>query len=284
MPISLIALVNFAIVAVAGHHACPNLIAVLVSLARANVETWQYETGAKALRVWTAEQIEGCANVTTGVRRTVRAAVEDARAGLVALTAIRRACIASDGTRFLTGAEELAVEHLYEAICRVERAVREAPEGASVEDLARGCWTGPRYVDGRELAAVARDVRKDLAAAAKAPGLLHGVTCRVRKDGHAQLEVEIVAVGDGAIVVNRARVAADMADKHGPGMLPLLGEQGTQIAAAVERIVNAYSMRRSDGVQAFRVDVEYGHDLCAGQRAEVERLVRLLVASTATAA
>ena len=178
----------------------------------------------------------------------------------------------------LAGDQARRLQGVTEAVVEVERAARNAPAGADPEDITRGEWTGPKFVSGREVAEITADLRRDLAAASKAPGALRGVSCRVRKTGHFAIEIEVVKVPDHALLLNAARVAAEMVNPHGHTGLSWQSARGLAIIAAVTKLANAYSTRRGSDVE-LHVEVNFAESIQQAQRAEIQAAVRLASAA-----
>jgi hypothetical protein len=137
-------------------------------------------------------------------------------------------------------------------------------------------WTGAKYQDGRPIAAVAREVRRELAAAGKAPGMLAGVACNVRVERGRSLLVRIVGVPAGMLVLSARRIAQDEAHPHLWTPIPRHSAKGRAILAAVEAIVDAYNRSWNDTHQAFHTSVGYTSEVEEADRAEVRATLALL--------
>lgn len=257
----------FVLVAIAARSLVADVLELLVDVSAANIAARRasgvFDLGTVAL---TVDSLGAAALELIGNERSAEeAAVARAGEALLAAATLREVSAA-----YMHAA---AYQHVLEAVAAVELAARTAPAGVVAADVAEGRWTGPRYHHHREAAAIAVDLRRDIGAAAKGPGALHGVSCRVRKTGHMALDIEVTAVPAGILVLNQARIAAEMANPHEHTGLSWQSPEGAAIEAAVNQLANAYSFRR-DGVLALYVTLDFAADLRKAQRAEIEAAIR----------
>jgi hypothetical protein len=166
-----------------------------------------------------------------------------------------------------------------------DSARRLAPEYARLREVAKSHWTGAKYDPERPFKETAKLIRQELAAAAKADGVLKGVKCRVRagwSTHRRSLDIDIINVptGDKMPIMNPARVEAEMRAPHDFHPIPWLSKRGKGIQEAVERVTAQYSYDKSDTMTdlcdvAFHVSVTFASEVTEVHRTEVERAVRM---------
>jgi hypothetical protein len=166
-----------------------------------------------------------------------------------------------------------------------DRARRLEPEYARLREVAKGHWTGAKYDKERPFTETAKLIRKELAAASKADGVLRGVKCTVKSGWSTykrSLDIKIVevATGDKMPIMNPARVEREMRNPHAAVLGCWLSKRGKEIEKAVETIARQYSYDKSDSMSdyhdtAFHISVTFASDVQASHRAEVEAAVRM---------
>ena len=150
-----------------------------------------------------------------------------------------------------------------------------AREEARLAAVAEGHYTGSRYVQGRDVAEVAKDIRRDIAAAVKA-GELPAIRCTVRTRRYSMgrsIDVEVTAVPAGLIVANVRRALDDDCGE------PWMSAAGRGLLMDLEAIVNRYNFDKSDIATdyhncAFYGSVEFAHPLVDAQRAAIRQAAR----------
>lgn len=158
-------------------------------------------------------------------------------------------------------------------------------EYARLREVAKSHWTGAKYDAERPFAETAKLIRKELAAAAKADGVLAGVKCSVKSGWSTykrSLDITIVQVptGDRMPIMNPTRVEFEMRNPHAHTMCSWLSARGKKIEAAVEAIARQCSYCKSDSMSdysdvAFHISVTFSSEVRETHRAEVERAVRM---------
>jgi hypothetical protein len=152
-----------------------------------------------------------------------------------------------------------------------KRAVNQDAERERILAVRASHWTGSKYQQGRDIAEVAKDVRKDLRAAVKARQLPKGFKASVRIERYSMgrsLNV-VVKAAPGVQIFNDTYLAAmgkglswppsDRAawPKHGR-----FTAEGVALQKTVEDICNAYNYDRSDSMTdyyntAFHLDFRW---------------------------
>ena len=136
---------------------------------------------------------------------------------------------------------------------------------------------GSKYISGRKGPEIAKLIRADIKAAAKADGTLKGcnVSVRFRWATHS-MAIDVVVKSTPAAILNPERVAALAADPYTFSRLPRYTPAGDAILAACERIANEYNYRDSDPMtdyynDTFFLDVKFDHDLVSAQERAILR-------------
>lgn len=147
-------------------------------------------------------------------------------------------------------------------------------EYARLAVVAAGHWTGSKHVRGRDIAAVAKDIRADLKLALR--GIKASVRCSKYSMGRS-VTIEITEIPSDLVVLSVRRLREDLGlVKVAAGQSPTawMSVEARKIADAIEQIVNAYNFDKSDLVtdyhsQEFHLDVRYSSEITYKQREEI---------------
>jgi len=115
---------------------------------------------------------------------------------------------------------------------------------------------GAKYVQGRDVAEVARLLRADIAEAIRMSELPKGLKCSVRIARYAggqSLNLEVTALPAELALANPARVLFDKTHPHRPhpAGMGLYSDEATQLVAKLEKLANAYNYDRSDSMTDY---------------------------------
>lgn len=122
---------------------------------------------------------------------------------------------------------------------------------------------GSRYVSGRDLAEVAADVRRDIAASIKAGDLPAGVRCSVRLSRYSMgqsLDIKITALPADILIHSIRRIRDDIERPHAPITAPHRSANATRLVAALEGIAARYNHVRGER-STFHLSVTFDTDL-----------------------
>jgi hypothetical protein len=118
-------------------------------------------------------------------------------------------------------------------------------------DIEPDPHAGPKYNPSRNLRDTAKLVRADIKAAI-ARGHLPSGKYSVRIDRYSMGQSMDVSIADlPFVVVNRARVEADIRSPHTFNPINLYSEVGAEIIRRVERIVGAYNRQDIDSMTDY---------------------------------
>ncbi len=138
---------------------------------------------------------------------------------------------------------------------------------------------GAKYDRSRDVAAVAKLVRLDIAAAITVGALPVGLKCSVKIERYSLGSTIRVTVTDapGVVFLSVKRVRHDVATNYGWTTDPILSPVGAGIVATLEAIVGAYNRDDSGSLngysKAFGQSVGFCTDLTDALRAEIVKAV-----------
>lgn len=162
------------------------------------------------------------------------------------------------------------------------RRVVPAPAPAMVETKRvavsdRAHFKGSKHVHHRDLAEVAKDIRKDIAEAIRRGLLPAGLKTSVgirRYSMGQSLDVRVTAVPGGFVIPNVARVRHDV----GPNgnsftAIPFLSAQARALVADLEELASDYNHVRDDRNAEFYLSVAFESGIESAQRKAVRATV-----------
>ncbi len=129
--------------------------------------------------------------------------------------------------------------------------------------------TSSKYVHGRDLAATAKLIRADIAAAVAGGALPAGLKVSVRISRYSMgqsLRVDVTSA-PGVCFLSVARVRYDLASRPTWRMPSILSKAGAAIEDTIERLVGAYD--RTGDRRSFYAFVGFGGSLTEALRAEI---------------
>ena len=149
-----------------------------------------------------------------------------------------------------------------------------APRSKYASEIVR--TMGAKYVQGRDVAEIAKCIRADIAAAVKA-GEIPAVKVSVRVSRYSMgqsVNVTISAVPAGFPVLNPARVRADIERPHDYNPIPRLSALASFVVDEVEAIALAYQRAETDTMADYRnanfaLSVDFSGDVESADRARV---------------
>lgn len=134
-------------------------------------------------------------------------------------------------------------------------------------------YTGAKYVSGRDLSEVAKDIRGEIAHCLKIGSLPAGLKCAVRISRYSMgqsVTVHVTAIPAGFVIANAARIRQDEMPgarfSRCTGLELLKSPEATELLGKLESLANAYNYDRSDSMvdyysSNFHLTVDFGGTL-----------------------
>lgn len=144
-------------------------------------------------------------------------------------------------------------------------AKKRTDEEARMAAVAAQHWTGSKYERDRNVADIAKDIRKDIAAAIKRkqiPPIKASVTIK-RFSGGQSISITVDAVPKGFVIPNLKRIRQDVGVAPREPIASLLSPQASALLKVLEKIGNSYNFDKSDSMTdyyhvAFYLHVDFG--------------------------